>query len=324
MNTFEIAPLGDYSLEQGANFIGAWHRAPSETGDPEGHLHLAFLTDEGLAPVGICLRHDSGEHVLGTIYGETGQTAPVVKQVERILSLDVDGRAWPDVGKRDPVVARLQRMFPGFRPVNWSNAYEAAAWCVISSRISRHQGQGVKDRMLGPVKEGWDRQECVRQREALRTTTIAPAQNSDPAISSVHRIHVNNESSTSAPKMHIDAGPARRKAPGKTIQAEYHGGWTRSPRSSIRPATNTSPAVIAAGLVFVAGRMLDRGDLVQPPWYSAWIVFPGAFLLAGPASMCIFGALVELSLFTWILWTLLIAGSLFWAGAMVVVRSASR
>jgi DNA-3-methyladenine glycosylase II len=44
-------------------------------------------------------------------------------------------------------VAKLQRMFPGFRPVNWSNAYEAAAWCIISSRISMRQGQGVKERM---------------------------------------------------------------------------------------------------------------------------------------------------------------------------------
>ena len=264
MNTFEIAPLGDYSLEQGANFIGAWHRAPSEIGDPEGHLHLAFLTDEGLAPVGICLRHDSGEHVLGTIYGETGQTAPVVKQVERILSLDVDGRAWPDVGKRDPVVARLQRMFPGFRPVNWSNAYEAAAWCVISSRISMYQGQGVKDRMLGPVKEGWDRQECVRQREALRTTTIAPAQNSDPAISNVHRIHVINESSTSAPKMHIAAAPARRKAPGKRIQAEYHGGCTRSPRSSIRPAPKTSAAATTAGAVSPIAQVICTAPVAAP------------------------------------------------------------
>jgi len=86
----------------------------------------------------------------------------------------------------------------------------------------------------------------------------------------------------------------------------------------------TAPAVIAASLVFGAGRLLDRGDLVQPPWYSAWILFPGAFLLAGAAAMCIFGALVELSLITWLLWALLIVGSLFWAGAMVVVRSASR
>ena len=45
------------------------------------------------------------------------------------------------------MVAPLLRMFPGFRPVNWSNAYEAAAWCLISSRISMRQGQGVMDRM---------------------------------------------------------------------------------------------------------------------------------------------------------------------------------
>ncbi|HKB32967.1 MAG TPA: DNA-3-methyladenine glycosylase 2 family protein [Candidatus Dormibacteraeota bacterium] len=146
-STFEIVPQGEYSLEQGANFIGAWHRAPSASGDPEGHLHLAFLTDDELAPVGVCLKQDSGGRVLGTVHGGAVETAVVVKQVERILSLDVDGRGWPDVGKRDPIVARLQRMFPGFRPVNWSNAYEAAAWCVISSRISMRQAQVVKDRM---------------------------------------------------------------------------------------------------------------------------------------------------------------------------------
>jgi DNA-3-methyladenine glycosylase II len=146
LQKFEIAPRGDYSLEEGANFIGAWHRAPSETGDPEGHLHLAFLTDGEWTPVGICLTQDRRGNVLGTIYGDA-QAPTVVEQVERILSLDVDGRGWPEVGRRDPVVAKLQRMFPGFRPVNWSNAYEAAAWCLISSRISMRQGQGVKERM---------------------------------------------------------------------------------------------------------------------------------------------------------------------------------
>jgi DNA-3-methyladenine glycosylase II len=143
---FEIEPLGGYSLEESANFIGAWHKAPSDGGDAEGHLHLAFLTDTDWTPVGICLRQNSAGRILGTMYGDA-PTATVVKQVERILSLDVDGRGWPEVGRRDPVVARLQRMFPGFRPVNWSNAYEAAAWCIISSRISMRQGQGVKERM---------------------------------------------------------------------------------------------------------------------------------------------------------------------------------
>ena len=85
-----------------------------------------------------------------------------------------------------------------------------------------------------------------------------------------------------------------------------------------------APAVIVASLIFSAGRLLDRGDELQPPWYSAWLLFPGAFMLAGAAAMCIFGALVELSLIRWTMWALLIVGSVLWAAAMVLVRSASR
>ena len=86
----------------------------------------------------------------------------------------------------------------------------------------------------------------------------------------------------------------------------------------------TVPAVIGAALVFGAGRLFDRGDSVQPPWYSAWALFPGAFLLAGAAAMCIFGALVELSLIPLAMWTFLIVGTVLWAAALVLVRTASR
>lgn len=144
--TFDIQPLGDYSLQESAGFIDAWHEAPSERGKTVGHLHLAYLTDGDWIPVGVCLRQDASGVVHGTVYGEATPDA-VSRQTSRILSLDVDGRQWPDVGRRDPVVARLQRMFPGFRPVNWSNAYEAAAWSIISTRISMRQGQGIKERM---------------------------------------------------------------------------------------------------------------------------------------------------------------------------------
>jgi DNA-3-methyladenine glycosylase II len=144
--TFELEPKGGYSLEESANFIGAWHQAPSAGGTTVGHLHLAFLADDDWQPVGVCLTQTGDGTVIGTVYGDA-RVDDVMLQVARILSLDVDGRGWPAVGKRDPVVARLQRMFPGFRPVNWSNAYEAAAWCLISSRISMRQGEAVKDRM---------------------------------------------------------------------------------------------------------------------------------------------------------------------------------
>jgi hypothetical protein len=67
----------------------------------------------------------------------------------------------------------------------------------------------------------------------------------------------------------------------------------------------------------------DRGDLVQPPWYSAWLLLPGSFLLAGAAAMCVFGALVEFPAITSTMWTLLATGSLTWATAMVLVRRSS-
>jgi DNA-3-methyladenine glycosylase II len=144
--TFEIQPLGPYSLEESANFIGAWHRAPAEGESGRRHLHLAFLTDEAWEPVGVCLQQGDSGAVRGEVYGGAS-VAAVEPQVARILSLDVDGRGWPEVGRRDRVMGSLQRRFPGFRPVNWSDAYEAAAWCVMSTRINMRQAEAVKDRM---------------------------------------------------------------------------------------------------------------------------------------------------------------------------------
>jgi DNA-3-methyladenine glycosylase II len=146
VSTFELQPRGDYSLRESAGFIDAWHEAPSEGGKTEGHLHLAFLTDRDWTPAGVCLTQDASGRVLGTVYGGV-PVDDVSRQTARILSLDVDGGGWPEIAQRDPVVGRLQRMFPGFRPVNWSNAYEATAWCLISTRISMRQGQGIKERM---------------------------------------------------------------------------------------------------------------------------------------------------------------------------------
>src|SRR5438105_15760016 len=85
----------------------------------------------------------------------------------------------------------------------------------------------------------------------------------------------------------------------------------------------TAPAVVMAGLLLGAGRISDGGDKVQPPWYAAWLLLPGSFLLAGAAAMCIFGALVQFSLIPWTLWGLFTSGSLLWMGALVLVRSHS-
>jgi len=87
--------------------------------------------------------------------------------------------------------------------------------------------------------------------------------------------------------------------------------------------TLTTPAVAGAALIFGIGRLLDRSDLVQPPWFCAWLLLPGSFVLAGAAAMCIFGALVEFPGIPPTLWTLLAIGALCWATAIVVVRRTS-
>jgi DNA-3-methyladenine glycosylase II len=71
----------------------------------------------------------------------------VRRHVERILSLDVDARGYAEVGRRDEVVGDLQRRFPGLRPVLFGSPYEAAAWALLTHRISRAQGGSLRRRL---------------------------------------------------------------------------------------------------------------------------------------------------------------------------------
>jgi len=84
------------------------------------------------------------------------------------------------------------------------------------------------------------------------------------------------------------------------------------------------PAIAAALVLYLAARRFDRGDVVQPPWYAAWLLFPGAFLLAGAASMCIFGALVDFPIIAPTMWALVAVGTVAWASAIAAVGRASR
>src|SRR2546427_6783238 len=108
IRSFEIKPLGPYSLAESADFIGAWHQAPAEGGPARGHLHLAFLTDERWEPVGACVTENESGAVHCDVYG-VADLASGERQVARVLSLDVDGRGWPDVGRRDRVLGGRQR-----------------------------------------------------------------------------------------------------------------------------------------------------------------------------------------------------------------------
>lgn len=83
------------------------------------HLTLAFVAD-GFAENGEEITgayvYSEGDKVVGEVYGDADPEV-VSRQVERVLSLDADGRGFPEVRERDPVVGMLQARYPGLRPV---------------------------------------------------------------------------------------------------------------------------------------------------------------------------------------------------------------
>jgi DNA-3-methyladenine glycosylase II len=118
-------------------------------------VRLAFVPDGSAeAPAGVVLRPvDHGVTVEITETGDAGAAA-VADQVRRMLSLDVPGAGFAEVGRRDPVIGRLQAEEPGLRMVNYLSPYEAAAWFLIGHRIRMSQASTIKGRLtveLGPA-----------------------------------------------------------------------------------------------------------------------------------------------------------------------------
>jgi DNA-3-methyladenine glycosylase II len=110
-------------------------------------LALFFRLDESYEAVGVSLTQE-GNRIEGDADG-TRDASAVARQVARILSLDVDGTGWPEIGRRDPVMGRLQASFPGARPVCFSSPYEAGAWGVLAQRVPMRQAAQLKVRLAG-------------------------------------------------------------------------------------------------------------------------------------------------------------------------------
>src|SRR5215218_1978534 len=153
MTSFELVPKGPFSLAASRVFLEGFAPA-AYRGAEEGHLHLAFVPDGEEAAAGVCLRQPDGV-VVGEVFGEADSEA-ARDQVERMLSLDVDGSGFPEVGRRDPVVEGLQERWPGLRPVGFFSPYETAAWALIGHRIRIVQAARVKQRMAAELGQAVD------------------------------------------------------------------------------------------------------------------------------------------------------------------------
>ena len=177
---FRIPALGPFALSESIGFLEGF--TPASSAEPvagSGHLHLALFVDGTDEPAGVCVQEARGGVAVEAATG--GPAEAVRAQVARILSLDVDATAFEDIGRRDPVVGRLQARHPGLRPVLFMSPFEAAAWSIIGRRIRIAQAAGIKARMaeeLGPVVEvHGDRLHAFPQPRALQGLESFPGLN---------------------------------------------------------------------------------------------------------------------------------------------------
>ncbi|WP_405842956.1 DNA-3-methyladenine glycosylase 2 family protein [Streptomyces platensis] len=160
MAAVSLTPAGPFSLAAGIRFLKGFTPASyHHAGD--GILRLAFPADDTTSVVAATVRQVVGaDGATGTVQAEfsvrpgtptqaraatTGPAAgaAVRAQLARILSLDVDGTAFPALAA-DPVVAGLMADYRGLRPVCFHSPYEAAAWAIIGNRIRMTQAAAIK------------------------------------------------------------------------------------------------------------------------------------------------------------------------------------
>jgi DNA-3-methyladenine glycosylase II len=108
---------------------------------------MAFPVEGWRGSAAVLMRQRS-DTIAGDVH-VTGKADPehAWQQALATVSLDVDGRGFIEIGRRDPVIGRLQAEYGNLRPVLFHSPYEAACAFVIGHRISILQTRRIRQRM---------------------------------------------------------------------------------------------------------------------------------------------------------------------------------
>lgn len=144
-SSFTVTPRGNYSLKESVEFgFGQRHSERFA-----GVMRLAFVVDGFAGQVGVVLRQ-AGDGAAATVHGEVhggADVAAVQRQVERVLSLDVDATGFDELGRIDRVFGQVQATAIGLRPPLFYSPYEAAVWSILSARRPANQMTLLRDRL---------------------------------------------------------------------------------------------------------------------------------------------------------------------------------
>jgi DNA-3-methyladenine glycosylase II len=157
-HTLTVKVLGPWSLATSRTFWEGFTPAALAQGvDQNGaggdeRLRTVFRVDEDWSSAEADVtQHNHQAEV--TVAGD-GDLDAAAAQVCRFLSLDVDGRGWTGVGRRDPVISDAQRQLPGLRPCGFHSPYEAASWAVLSQRLRVAQAARLREDLVTRFGDG--------------------------------------------------------------------------------------------------------------------------------------------------------------------------
>jgi DNA-3-methyladenine glycosylase II len=146
LHEVNVEVVGPWVLATSKAFWEGFTPAALRSGGDQEQLRSAFPVegDWRRAEV-IVTQQGSTARIIVIGDGDLGAAAT---QACRFLSLDVDARGWPDVARRDPVIADAQQQLPGLRPCGFHSPYEAAAWSVLSQRVRIVQAARLRDDLI--------------------------------------------------------------------------------------------------------------------------------------------------------------------------------
>lgn len=135
---FTQQPRGDFDLATAQEYFGGWPTTRS------GDVAMAFPVEGRSVSAAVVMRQDGAE-ITGEVHGG-GDAQRAWQQALETVSLDVDGTGFAEVGRRDPVIGKLQQEHR-LRPVLFHSPYEAACAFIIGHRITIAQTRKIRARM---------------------------------------------------------------------------------------------------------------------------------------------------------------------------------
>ena len=134
--------LGAFDLGSEQSYFGGWPTTHA------AEIVMAFPV-EGLSGSAAVVVRQDGAEITGEVHGD-GDAQRAWQQALATVSLDVDGTGFAEVGRRDPVIGKLQQEHR-LRPVLFHSPYEAACAFIIGHRITIAQTRKIRARMAEEV-----------------------------------------------------------------------------------------------------------------------------------------------------------------------------